>query len=1530
MSKKLAYRNALKGLRCATAVALILFAHSLFAQECEKNMLYSPDSVSYAYVSNFSSAKFSGVFTIEFWAQVINFKKNAGLVEIGKSGDTGSFSIRYGDSPFFIATVKLPGGTVVLSSPNFSNAYAWNHCALSFAPNDSIKLYLNGVEVASQKISANALAAGGDTLFIARNSALGVSHFGNVDELRFWKTERSRTQIAGAMNLPINESALDFKDLIAYYRFDDRTGLGRIHDFSNNKNEGYLVRSAETIASTSPIGGAKHPGYALIVKESEVDMGTLICARTKDTVVHIANVGFDTLAINPIGFIYGRAFSVAGITGFPLPPDPSHTATIKIQADHLPPGFYKDTLIISSDTVCGGTVRIPISIRIDSVGIAFNDTTFFFGKVESCKQPLTTTFTVRNTGSLQTTIAKYQFSPDVGIEYLSPKLPLTLDTGEEVIVTVRLLPGAEGAFLTKLKLITEQCSNAAEIAIGGSRTAVRYQAIRRIDLSPMNLVSGGVAKDTSFVLRNTGTSDIFFGFSALSNGFLILQPPSGLAYLTPGDTQVVRIRFEKNTCGVFSTNLHLTGKPCNVDTLIPLSAEVLGPLVESSVPFYDLGASCTPKDTAIILYNRSDIIVNIGMPSWSQTNVFTLKNPGAFPRQLLPGDSMKVVLTFNPAKPGLHDVTASFPLAPCGFATIHLRAILGVGLITASDSLMDFGHGCDLSVQQKKVTIINTTGRNINVTSASITGSNNFSLISPLPPFALSPGGTTELTIEYHPSSFGVDSAEIILTESGCFVASVYLAGVREHTVAILSPDTLDFGEKCPLDIHHLPATVTNPGDGKVWVSSYSFTSPHFSSPDLEKFSVAGKTSKDIDVIFTPGSLGEYWGELILVLAPCGDTIHEVLHGIGGPPAAIILRDTVLDFGDVRVGDSLTICTVIENPSCLPITIPLDSVFISGSASFSLRDSSLGVFPVKVSSLSPLTLCFVYRPDSEKTEEASFGIHFAAKIQTITLKGNGLAPHIKLLPKTLDFGDVLIGQTSSLTDTLMNTGKFAVHITQSGPALLEYTLSDTVDTLLAPGDRVLTAVSFKPDPAKPYLDEIVYLWEGRLDTLHLRGNGVGHGALLNTTLVDFGDVRVKNTKTKQIAVTAQDGFPVTLSNFAVKGDVRGTYSLVIPSDTSIDGISDTVFVTIQYVPNFELTDDAVLEFKDNALNAKSVALHGVGVEAHLKLDTNFIDFGMVRVGSVQSESLKVSNTGGWPLTVNEARPIIREVFDLPTLPQTVIAPFTGEEYIYSFRPYTDKTYFDTVVVSADAPEKQSVVVLTGQGTFGDIRYEIADALAKVGELVYIPVTISGSDIASSRIDSFTMSIHYDPSVFYLRDLSSEGTLTAGMDSTIDRKPKDSLLVIHWRGKTLPAREGTLFYLHAEALLGPVDSTVLSVVSSSPKNAAPQSLSSGTFLVTDCGNYRTTIRYKGTYSLSKPTPNPSTTSVSISYELGLDGFTTLTIYDELGRIAKMPIAGFEKTGMHSVYLSTEGLSSGSYTYVLESLEYRAAGNFIISK
>jgi hypothetical protein len=140
----------------------------------------------------------------------------------------------------------------------------------------------------------------------------------------------------------------------------------------------------------------------------------------------------------------------------------------------------------------------------------------------------------------------------------------------------------------------------------------------------------------------------------------------------------------------------------------------------------------------------------------------------------------------------------------------------------------------------------------------------------------------------------------------------------------------------------------------------------------------------------------------------------------------------------------------------------------------------------------------------------------------------------------------------------------------------------------------------------------------------------------------------------------------------------------------------------------------------------------------------------------------------------------------------------------------------------------------------------------------------------------------------------------------------------------------LLKLRVEALLGPIDSTRFYVSEASPRNFGNTLLNSGLFNVTDCGDYRTNILFKGPYSISSPQPNPASGVVVLQYELGLDGPVTITIMNALGRDVKHVVDRFERRGIHQAIFSVDDLPSGSYVYVISSLEYCEAGKLLIKK
>jgi len=79
-----------------------------------------------------------------------------------------------------------------------------------------------------------------------------------------------------------------------------------------------------------------------------------------------------------------------------------------------------------------------------------------------------------------------------------------------------------------------------------------------------------------------------------------------------------------------------------------------------------------------------------------------------------------------------------------------------------------------------------------------------------------------------------------------------------------------------------------------------------------------------------------------------------------------------------------------------------------------------------------------------------------------------------------------------------------------------------------------------------------------------------------------------------------------------------------------------------------------------------------------------------------------------------------------------------------------------------------------------------------------------------------------------------------------------------------------------------------------------------------------------FVLAQNYPNPFNPSTTISYSLPKDEYTTLIIYDVLGREVKSLVNDFQKAGTYRIHFTASELASGIYFYKL------AAGNFISTK
>jgi hypothetical protein len=85
-----------------------------------------------------------------------------------------------------------------------------------------------------------------------------------------------------------------------------------------------------------------------------------------------------------------------------------------------------------------------------------------------------------------------------------------------------------------------------------------------------------------------------------------------------------------------------------------------------------------------------------------------------------------------------------------------------------------------------------------------------------------------------------------------------------------------------------------------------------------------------------------------------------------------------------------------------------------------------------------------------------------------------------------------------------------------------------------------------------------------------------------------------------------------------------------------------------------------------------------------------------------------------------------------------------------------------------------------------------------------------------------------------------------------------------------------------------------------------------------------------YSLSQNYPNPFNPTTNISYQLPASSFTTLKVYDLLGREIATLVNEQKSAGTHTATFNAAALSSGMYFYQIKAGSFTETKKLVILK
>lgn len=274
----------------------------------------------------------------------------------------------------------------------------------------------------------------------------------------------------------------------------------------------------------------------------------------------------------------------------------------------------------------------------------------------------------------------------------------------------------------------------------------------------------------------------------------------------------------------------------------------------------------------------------------------------------------------------------------------------------------------------------------------------------------LSPGMASVVDVSFRPIEKAVyDDVVEFITSNGSFFIRV-VATLKEQGLKV--QEYLDFGFATVKEESHRQFVLKNVGE--VDSPFELLAEPPFSVEPISGVCKVG-TSVPISLTFFPTEASVYVGTVV-VKQPEGPSLVMKVSGIGKLPY-LNVSDHLLDFGNVLLGQSMTIELIVSNQSLVPVSYNLIPVPTDNDPAFKWSATS-GKLPAD----SSVALVVRYTPLATGAFDCEYFdiVTPAGGIQKICCKGYAQPHDVQLAVSSINFGNLMLGKTSMRTVEITN------------------------------------------------------------------------------------------------------------------------------------------------------------------------------------------------------------------------------------------------------------------------------------------------------------------------------------------------------------------------------------------------------------------------------------------------------------------------------------------------------------------------------
>jgi hypothetical protein len=385
-------------------------------------------------------------------------------------------------------------------------------------------------------------------------------------------------------------------------------------------------------------------------------------------------------------------------------------------------------------------------------------------------------------------------------------------------------------------------------------------------------------------------------------------------------------------------------------------------------------------------------------------------------------------------------------------------------------------------------------------------------------------------------------------------------------------------------------------------------------------------------------------------------------------PGAITPSPGSFSFGNVTVGTTQTLSGSLANTGQSSITITQISVTGTG---YSVSGITA---PVTLAAGQSVNFSVAFAPTSEGAVSGNIALGTANGPTNIALSGTGVGTgDLSTSPTDMIFTNILVGDASSQTETLKNTGSANVDITASAISGAGFSYSGlSVPLTLSPNQSVSFSISFAPSVSGSVTGAVELIVSGAPTVyIGLSGSAITPATLAaNPTSVSFTNITAGQTSSQTETIQNTGGSSAEITQIAASGKDFTVSGFTLPI-TLTPGQSASF--SVNFAPASAGNYSGSVSVASNASDSNlSIALAGTAVTGQGTLSVSSpIAVGNVAVGSsgtasgsltataaavqVSSVSLSGANTAEFsisgltfPVTVNPGTPVSFTVKFTPT------------------------------------------------------------------------------------------------------------------------------------------------------------------------------------------------------------------------------------------------------------------------------------------